>query len=52
GVAGDIARAERFARLSATIAERLSLAQAYNLDRKQTVLSILDDIKTESLPAA
>ncbi|CAN7507693.1 DNA polymerase III subunit delta' [Pararhizobium sp. LjRoot255] len=51
-VAGDIARAERFARLSATIAERLSLAQAYNLDRKQTVLSILDDIKAESLPAA
>lgn len=48
--AGDIARAERFARLSTTIAERLSLAQAYNLDRKQTVLSILDDIKTESLP--
>lgn len=49
--AGDIAGAERFARLSSAIGERLSLAQAYNLDRKQTVLSILDDIKTQSLPA-
>ncbi|MCV9960349.1 DNA polymerase III subunit delta' [Pararhizobium sp. BT-229] len=45
GASGDIVLAERFARLSATIAERLSVAQAYNLDRKQTVLSILDDIK-------
>ncbi|WP_349434399.1 DNA polymerase III subunit delta' [Pararhizobium sp. A13] len=49
--AGDIAGAERFARLSSATSERLSLAQAYNLDRKQTVLSILDDIKTQSLPA-
>jgi DNA polymerase-3 subunit delta' len=48
--AGDIAGAERFARLSSAISERLSLAQAYNLDRKQTVLSILDDIKTQSFP--
>ncbi|WP_438748495.1 DNA polymerase III subunit delta' [Pararhizobium sp. O133] len=42
---GDIGRAERFARLSAGIGERISVAQAYNLDRKQTVLSILDDLK-------
>ncbi|WP_275782404.1 DNA polymerase III subunit delta' [Pararhizobium gei] len=51
-VAGDIAPAERFARLSATIVDRLAVAQAYNLDRKQTVLSILDDIRTESPQAA
>lgn len=49
--AGDITQAERFARLSTTIGDRLVLAQAYNLDRKQTVLSILDDVRTESLPA-
>lgn len=51
-IAGDIAQAERFSRLSATVTERLSVAQAYNLDRKQTVLSILDDIKAETRPAA
>jgi DNA polymerase III subunit delta' len=42
---GDIATAERYARLSAGITERLSVAQAYNLDRKQTILAILDDVK-------
>ncbi len=42
---GDIERAERFARLSGGITERLTVAQAYNLDRKQTILSILDDLK-------
>ncbi|HEV7320702.1 MAG TPA: DNA polymerase III subunit delta' [Ensifer sp.] len=44
-VAGDIMRAERFARLSATVAERLTVSDAYNLDRKQTILSLLDDMK-------
>jgi DNA polymerase III subunit delta' len=42
---GDIERAERFARLSSGFAERLSLSDAYNLDRKQTILSLLDDLK-------
>ncbi|WP_455271612.1 DNA polymerase III subunit delta' [Rhizobium herbae] len=42
---GDIVTAERHARLSAGITERLSVAQAYNLDRKQTILAILDDVK-------
>lgn len=51
-LAGDLAKAERFARLSVTITERLTVAQAYNLDRKQTVLSILDDIRTESSSGA
>ncbi|MCV9997002.1 DNA polymerase III subunit delta' [Pararhizobium sp. YC-54] len=42
---GDIGTADRYARLSAGITERLSVAQAYNLDRKQTILAILDDVK-------
>ncbi|HEV7305835.1 DNA polymerase III subunit delta' [Ensifer sp.] len=44
-VAGDIMRAERFARLSAAVTERLTVSDAYNLDRKQTILSLLDDVK-------
>ena len=43
--AGDIQRAERFARLSSSFAERIALGDAYNLDRKQTILSLLDDLK-------
>lgn len=42
---GDLARAEDYARLSSSITERLAVAQAYNLDRKQTMLDILDDVK-------
>ncbi|GCA51903.1 DNA polymerase III subunit tau [Sinorhizobium sp. KGO-5] len=44
-IAGDVGAAERFARLSSTVGERLTLTAAYNLDRKQTVLSLLDDLK-------
>lgn len=44
-IAGDIMRAERFARLSASVTERLTVSDAYNLDRKQTILSLLDDMK-------
>lgn len=44
-LAGDLARADNFARLSSSIAERLAVAQAYNLDRKQTMLDILDEVK-------
>lgn len=44
-VAGDIGRAERFATLSGSFTERLTLSEAYNLDRKQTILSLLDDLK-------
>ncbi|MDO9418568.1 DNA polymerase III subunit delta' [Pararhizobium sp.] len=47
-IKGDIVRAERFAQLSSVISERMTTAQAYNLDRKQTVLSILDDVKAAS----
>ncbi|CZT35205.1 DNA polymerase III subunit delta' [Rhizobium sp. 9140] len=46
GLGGDLAAAERFARLSSELSERLTVADAYNLDRKQTVLSILDDLRT------
>lgn len=38
-------RAERFARLSVSVTERLTVSDAYNLDRKQTILSLLDDMK-------
>jgi len=44
-MAGDIAAAERHARLSSTLSERITVAQAYNLDKKQMVLSILEDIR-------
>jgi len=44
-LAGDIASADRFARLSSEFAGRLSLSDAYNLDRKQTILSLLDDLR-------
>jgi DNA polymerase-3 subunit delta' len=43
--AGDIDRAERLAKLSSNFAERLALSEAYNLDRKQTILSLIDDLK-------
>jgi DNA polymerase-3 subunit delta' len=34
--------ADRQARLSSDIAAEVATAQAYNLDRKQTILSILE----------
>ncbi|MCA1365801.1 DNA polymerase III subunit delta' [Bradyrhizobium sp. BRP14] len=43
--AGDIDRAERLAKLSSNFAERLAVSDAYNLDRKQTILSLMDDLK-------
>ncbi|MBB3543727.1 MULTISPECIES: DNA polymerase III subunit delta' [unclassified Rhizobium] len=44
-VAGQVAAAERLARLHSDISERLTVSDDYNLDRKQTILSILGDIK-------
>ncbi|MDX3924934.1 MAG: DNA polymerase III subunit delta' [Shinella sp.] len=44
-MAGDLHRADRLARLSSAIVERVSVAQAYNLDRKQTIIALLDDIR-------
>ncbi len=42
---GHFARAERLARLSVESIERLNTAQAYNLDRKQVLLTVLADLK-------
>ncbi|WP_087001448.1 DNA polymerase III subunit delta' [Rhizobium sullae] len=42
---GQLSAAERLARLQSDINERLAVSDAYNLDRKQTILSILGDIK-------
>lgn len=41
---GEIGRAERMARLSSSLSEKIAIAAAYNLDRKQTVIEILDEI--------
>ncbi|MDO3436075.1 DNA polymerase III subunit delta' [Rhizobium sp. CBN3] len=42
---GQIAAAERLARLYSEVTERLTVSDAYNLDRKQTIISILADIR-------
>ncbi|MFD1326769.1 DNA polymerase III subunit delta' [Mycoplana ramosa] len=41
---GDIVRAEHVARLSSSLTEKFGIAAAYNLDRKQTIIEVLDDI--------
>ncbi|MBX5134378.1 DNA polymerase III subunit delta' [Rhizobium lentis] len=46
---GQIAAAERLARLYSEVIERLTVSDAYNLDRKQTIISILSDIKQPRL---
>ncbi|MBB3356075.1 DNA polymerase-3 subunit delta' [Rhizobium sp. BK049] len=46
---GQIAAAERLARLYSEVIERLTVSDAYNLDRKQTIISILADIKQPRL---
>lgn len=45
-MAGDLNAAERHARLSSSLTERITVAQAYNLDKKQMVLSILEDMRS------
>jgi DNA polymerase-3 subunit delta' len=44
-LAGDLSRADRLAQLSSQLGERINIAQGYNLDRKQTIISVLDDIR-------
>ncbi|OQP88138.1 DNA polymerase III subunit delta' [Rhizobium rhizosphaerae] len=46
-MAGDLGRADRLAQLSGALTEKLATAAAYNLDRKQTVLSLIDAIRAE-----
>ncbi|MEZ2130692.1 MULTISPECIES: DNA polymerase III subunit delta' [unclassified Sinorhizobium] len=43
--AGQIGPAERLARLYSDVSEQLTVSQAYNLDRKQTILTILGDMR-------
>lgn len=43
-LAGDSARADKLSRLHASLFERMAISDGYNLDRKQTVLTILGDI--------
>ena len=47
-IGGDIEAAERLARLSSALVEKIAIAAAYNLDRKQTVIEILDEIATQA----
>ncbi len=42
--AGDLAAADRASRLSSEIGERIAISQGYNLDRKQTIISLLEDV--------
>jgi DNA polymerase-3 subunit delta' len=42
---GQIAAADRLARLYSEITEKLTISGAYNLDRKQTIMEVLSEIK-------
>lgn len=44
---GSVAAAERLARLHSETTERLNVSQAYNLDRKQTLIAILGELKQQ-----
>jgi len=41
---GDLATAARLAELGSEVGNRIAVSQAYNLDRKQTLLSILEAV--------
>jgi DNA polymerase III subunit delta' len=41
-LSGDLAGADRQARLASDITEKITVSQAYNLDKKQTIISILE----------
>ena len=43
-LSGSLEEANRLSRLSTEINERVTIAGAYNLDRKQTILSVLESI--------
>lgn len=48
GIAGDVVAAERTARLVSSLSEKITVAAAYNLDRKQTVIEVLDEIALQA----
>ncbi|MBB4064769.1 DNA polymerase III subunit delta' [Gellertiella hungarica] len=41
-MAGNLPEADRLSRLSTQVAERIAISQGYNLDKKQTIISILE----------
>jgi DNA polymerase-3 subunit delta' len=41
---GDLPRADIYSRLSSSLTEKINVAQAYNLDKKQTVISVLEEL--------
>ncbi|MFD1744361.1 DNA polymerase III subunit delta' [Rhizobium helianthi] len=43
-LSGELAQADRLSRLASDVTERITVSQAYNLDRKQTILSLLEDV--------
>jgi DNA polymerase III subunit delta' len=43
-MAGDLSRADHLSRLSSGIIEKLGIASAYNLDRKQSLLEVLTEV--------
>lgn len=45
---GDLNRAYQLSNLHSSLSERVTVAEAYNLDRKQTVLSLLTDVAAAS----
>jgi DNA polymerase III subunit delta' len=46
-IEGRVTVAERMARLHSEVTERLTVSQAYNLDRKQTILTVLGELKQQ-----
>lgn len=44
-LSGQLAEADRQARLVSEITEKINLSQGYNLDRKQTLMSILSSVR-------
>lgn len=43
-MSGDLSRADRLSKLSSSIVEKLGIATAYNLDRKQSLLEVLAEV--------
>lgn len=41
-MAGNLAEADRLSRLSSDLGQRIAISQGFNLDKKQTILSILE----------
>lgn len=46
-IEGRVEAADRMARLHSEVTERLTVSQAYNLDRKQTILTVLGELKQQ-----